>query len=97
MFEVVFTKLAAAELVGAQDWYEREVPGLGRRFRSDVDSAVERMSANPLQFPVIYKSARRALLRHFPYMLFYTVQGDSLLVIACFHLSRDPSIWHQRT
>lgn len=66
MFEVVFTPAAALELVEAYDWYEEEFSGLGARFQAEVDSAVERMSANPLQFPAVLRGARRALLRRFP-------------------------------
>jgi len=63
---VIFTPAARAELIGAQDWYENEVPGLGKRFRAAIDAAIERMSDNPRQFPVVYRSIRRALLRRFP-------------------------------
>jgi toxin ParE1/3/4 len=96
VFEVVFTKAAAVELADAQDWYEREAPGLGERFRAEVDATVERLSVNPLQFAVIHKRVRRALLRRFPYMLFFVVDGEMLWVLACFHASRDPRIWQQR-
>jgi len=83
-------------LIDAQDWYESEAPGLGRRFRAEANGAIERMSANPLQFPAVVKNVRRALLRRFPYMLFFTIDGDTLLVIACFHASRNPRRWRQR-
>ena len=96
MFSVVFTQAARAELIDAQDWYEGEEPGLGRRFRVAIDAAVERMLAHPLQFPVVFKSVRRALVRRFPYMLFFAVEGEALLVIACFHASREPRRWQQR-
>jgi plasmid stabilization system protein ParE len=94
---VRFTQTARAELIDAQAWYEREAPGLGRRFRAAIDALTERMSANPLQFPVVYKNVRRALLRRFPYSLFFVIEDDaSLLVIACFHASRDPAHWQKR-
>ena len=51
---------------------------------------VERMSANPWQFPVVFKNVHRALLRRFPYSLFFILEDETLLVIACFHASRDP-------
>jgi hypothetical protein len=55
------------------------------------------MSANPWQFPVVYKSIRRALLRHFPYALMFVIEADeTLTVIACFHGSRDPARWRER-
>ena len=62
MVPVIFTPTARAELIDAQDWYENEVLGLGRRFRAAVDALVQSMSLNPRQFPVVYKSIRRALL-----------------------------------
>jgi len=99
MYFVRFTQTARAELIGAQDWYEGEAPGLGDRFLQAVDAVAERLSANPLQFPVVYKNVRRALLRRFPYSLFFVIEDDTdaVLVIACFHASRDPSQWQKRT
>ena len=70
MFEVIFAPAAAADLVEAHDWYEAELPGLGARFRAEIGSTVERIRENPLQFPAVFKSVRRALLQRFPYMLF---------------------------
>ena len=81
----------------AQDWYENEAPGLGRSFRAAVDAVIERMSANPRQFPVVHKNIRRALLRRFPYALMFVIEADEpLSVIACFHGSRDPAHWQKR-
>ena len=97
MFRVVFTQVARLELIEAQDWYEREAAGLGRRFREAINGLTERMSANPRQFPIVFKNIRRALLRRFPYSLFFVVEDDTLLVIACFHASRDPTQWQRRT
>ena len=97
MFRVIFTQGAREEVIEAQDWYEREAPGLGRHFRQAIDALIERMSANPRQFPVVFKDVRRALLRRFPYSLFFVMEGETLLVIACFHASRDPAQWQKRT
>lgn len=97
MYSVIFTQAARAELIDAQDWYEGEATGLGRRFRAAIDAVVDRMSANPRQFPVVFKNVRRALLRRFPYSLFFVVEDQALIVIACLHASRDPSPWQRRT
>jgi plasmid stabilization system protein ParE len=90
---VVFSQAARTELIAAQDWYEDEASGLGRRFRHAVDALVVRMSNNPRQFPVVFRNVRRALLRRFPYSLFFVVEGDAVVVIACFHASRNPLHW----
>lgn len=91
---VTFTPVARQELIDAQDWYENASGGLGRRFRAAVDAVIDRMIANPGQFPVVHKSIRRAILRRFPYALMFIVEpDDALTVIACFHGSRDPGHW----
>ena len=70
MYSVIFTQAARAELIAAQDWYENEATGSGRRFRQAIDALTERMSDNPRQFPTVFKNVRRALLRRFPYSFF---------------------------
>jgi hypothetical protein len=53
VYSVIFTQAARVELVEAQDWYEGEATGLGRRFRQAIDTLGERMSDNPP--PVSYR------------------------------------------
>ena len=96
MWPVVFTQAARTELIDAQDWYEAETPGLGRSFRAEIDSAVQRMVENPQQFPIVFKTLRRARAKKFPYALFFLIEPDNLLVVACFHSSRDPRHWQKR-
>lgn len=55
MYSVIFTQAARTELIEAQDWYEREAAGLGGLFRQAIDVLTERMSANPRQFPAVFK------------------------------------------
>jgi len=62
-----------------------------------VDTVVERLSADPCQFPVIYKKVRRAFVRRFPYALLFVIEDDdTLTVIAMFHGSRNPVDWQKR-
>ena len=96
MWSVLFSQLARAELIEAQDWYETQAPGLGRRFRAEIEVVVQRMADNPRQFPVVFKTLRRARAKKFPYALFFLIEPDALLVIACFHASRDPRRWQKR-
>lgn len=96
MWPVHFTEAARVELIDAQDWYEAEAPGLGRRFRAEIDSIVRRMADNPRQFPMVFKTLRRARAKKFPYSLFFLIEPDTLLVVACFHSSRDPRHWQKR-
>jgi plasmid stabilization system protein ParE len=96
VYLVIFTQAARDELIGAQDWYEGEASGLGRRFRQAMDALVGRMSDSPRQFPAVFKNVHGALLRRFPYSLLFVIEEDDLVVIAGFHASRDPSRWQKR-
>ena len=96
MLAVRLIPAARVELIAAQDWYEGEAPGLGRRFRAEIDSTVQRIASAPLQFPAVFKGVRRARVSKFPYMPFFCIDGDELLVIACFHSRRDPQSWQSR-
>ena len=64
--QVIFTPAARAELVEAQDWYESRRPGLGVRFREEVEATVLRLQENPHQFPIVFEDVHRARLRKFP-------------------------------
>ena len=96
MWSVRFTQAARAELIEAQDWYEKEAPGLGGRFRAEIEKVVERIANNPERYAVVYKSLRRARLQRFPYALFFSIEDKELMVVACFHSKRDPKRWQAR-
>jgi toxin ParE1/3/4 len=80
-----------------RDDYEREVPGSGRRFRGEIDRTVQRMAVTPLQFPQVFKVRPPCSREGIPYGLFFVIDGDALLVIACFHSRRDPQQWQARS
>jgi len=87
---------ARLEVIEAQDWYEKEKAGLGAEFRAEIDYQVERILANPLQFPRMLADVHRAKLRRFPYGLFFRSSDEAIYVIACFHSSRNPIVWQSR-
>ena len=100
-YPVTFTLPAGCPILRAfcEGWdVNRTVPGLGRHFRTAVGDVVQRLTANPQQFPIVHKNVRRALLRRFPYALMFVIEADTTLtVIACFHGSRDPARWQKRS
>jgi hypothetical protein len=62
---VSFRPEAEAEALETRDWYEGRRPGLGAEFRAALDETVERLAANPAQFPVVQGETRRAILNRF--------------------------------
>ena len=87
---------AELEIFEAALRYERERARLGLRFETEVNAVFERILQNPLQFPEIDQGARRALVRRFPYGVFFTVEHDLVTILAVLHLHRDPDTWKSR-
>jgi plasmid stabilization system protein ParE len=94
---VRFRPEAEAEIGEAVDWYEARSPGLGAEFLRSLDGAVAGVEREPLSHAVVYASARRAVLRRFPYSLIYEISRDEILIVACIHGRRDPKRWQERT
>jgi plasmid stabilization system protein ParE len=88
--------LAEADLENAAQWYDEERPGLAQRFLKDVDRSFVRLRERPLQFPVVAGDVRRALLRTFPYAIYFRVSDEMIVVLAVLHLRRNPKIWRGR-
>ena len=93
---IVWMPQAAAELNHARTWYEGVHADLRDRFALAVETTIEAIGQDPLRFPVVYRGRRRAGVRRFPYGIFYEVQEHQILVIACFHDSRNPKRWQSR-
>ena len=87
---------AAADIEEAFLWYERQAAGLGDEFLIAVQSALDKIVANPKQYPVIQRNTRRALVHRFPYQIFYRVYDEVVVVVACMHGRRDPRRWKSR-
>lgn len=88
---------AKAEFDAAIDWYEQQQSGLGPEFAERVQAVFDRVSATPEMRPTVYRDVRKALVRQFPYSIFYRVYADRIVVLAVFHNKRNPKIWKSRT
>ncbi|MFH0902818.1 MAG: type II toxin-antitoxin system RelE/ParE family toxin [Pseudomonadota bacterium] len=97
MTSLVVRPAAAADVEDAYLWYEAQRRGLGEEFLSEVDRIVLSIVENPPRYSIIHRETRRALLRRFPYAVFYRVLDDTVVIVAVMHGSRDPRRWHGRT
>lgn len=88
---VSYKPAAVAELREAFQWYEGERPDLGREFLSEIARVERHLAATPELYQRVEDELRRATLRRFPYGLFYLIEGDAVVVLACLHLHRDPA------
>lgn len=78
------------DLADARDWYEIRSDGLGEEFIRMVYAAFEELAEFPEKYEEVYGPFRRALIRRFPYSIYYHYSPDTITIYGVFHSSRDP-------
>lgn len=84
---------AEIEMADAAAAYQATRPGYGRLFLADLDYTMTLLSGAPLLYQRIDGPIRRAVLRRFPYNLYYYIPDSSDMprVFACRPDRADPA------
>ena|SRR5947209_2517269 len=82
----------------AYSWYEDRRPGLGEELLGCVEACFETIRRTPEVHRVVYKSYRRALVRRFPFAVYYeyTTDTNTVTVYVVIHTAQDPKAWRER-
>ena len=95
--QIIVRPEAEAEVQQAFDWYEEQSEGLGLEFLRALEACLSGLTRNPFAYIVVkVPNVRRALVRRFPYALFYLVDDEAIVVIAVFNVKREPIDWSKR-
>lgn len=73
------------------EWYEAQRQGLGFEFIDCVEVAIETIIEMPKLYAKQHINFRRALVRRFPFSIFYTIESDEIIVHAFFDNRQDPN------
>jgi len=76
--------------------YQAQGPGLGAAFLGAVNTCFASIRRHPAAYQLVDPPMRRALLRRFPYAVFYEVGSVEIVVYAVFHGARNPRAWKRR-
>ncbi|MBI4491113.1 MAG: type II toxin-antitoxin system RelE/ParE family toxin [Deltaproteobacteria bacterium] len=63
-------------------WYEKEQPGLGLEFLDELRATYNRIIEGPLKYQHLRSGIRRALLRRFPYAVYFALEQMVIVVLA---------------
>ena len=85
-----------SDVEAAFNWYEAEEPGLGTEFIDELRAAYGRIAEGPFRYQELRSGVRRALTRRFPYAIYFSVEGEVIVVLAVLHARRDPAEWQRR-
>ena len=84
---------AERDVAEAARWYEAQRVGLGREFLDEVAACLRAVARQPGMFPEVHRGVRRALIRRFPFGVYYRAGTRRIDVIAVMHASRRPRRW----
>ena len=89
--KIRFTTRASREIEAAAFWYEEQRSGLGSEFMRSFEARLASIQRAPLLFAETHrKDVRRALMKRFPYGVFFRTSEDFIDIISVFHTRRNP-------
>ena len=87
---------AEAEIREAFLWYFERSAIAADAFRTEALEGIDRLHTDALMWPEDEDQVRRYILRHFPYAVFYEIDGRTVTVLAVAHQRRKPCYWRER-
>jgi plasmid stabilization system protein ParE len=87
---------AELELIEAAVYYDKQIPGLGERFESEIRYVTDLLLDQPEIGPPADPDLRKFIMTRFPFTLYYSVTADTLRIEAVAHQSRRPGYWKSR-
>jgi plasmid stabilization system protein ParE len=94
--ELIIAPEAQQDVEQACNWYEDHKIGLGEEFLTCVDACIHSICRSPKLYPKIFEKYRRALIRRFPYAIFYEYNVKTIYIYSIFHTAQDPTKWRNR-
>ena len=96
-YRLVSAPEADLDIEAAFEWYEKEQASLGLEFLEELRRAYDQIVDGPLMYPKLRLNTRRALLKRFPYAVYFAAENEIVVVLAVLHTSRDPAEWQRRS
>lgn len=87
---------AESDIAEAATWYREQEPGLDRKFIEEVDACINRIRRGPDSYAKRRREYRAAMLRRFPYTVYYRTVGTEIRIVAVLHHRRGPKARERR-
>ncbi|MEA3241301.1 MAG: type II toxin-antitoxin system RelE/ParE family toxin [Pseudomonadota bacterium] len=85
-----YTNKSKEDLEIAIAWYEKQRRGLGFEFLDCVEVAIKSIVERPELYQIYYSPFRGCIVRRFPFVIFYTIENDEIIVHSVFDSRQDP-------
>jgi len=96
-YRLIFNDVVLKDIEDAFQWYEKQQKGLGKQFVSELNDMFTLIRHTPLIFTVIEFKVRRAILRKFPFNIYFKIMmQDEIIILGIMHQKRNPSLTKKR-
>jgi plasmid stabilization system protein ParE len=95
-WEIAYHKEVKGEIKSAYRRYEKEKEGLGEEFAECVHGQIAYLEMNPKIHAKVFKDVRKAVVKRFPFCIYYTIEGDRVFILSVFHTRQNPAKWQAR-
>ena len=85
-----YRAVAKLDIQEAREWYGAHSLALEERFAGALAGSLTAIIEHPLAYQEVEPGIRRALVRTFPYLVYYTPEADRVVVLAVLHGKRHP-------
>ncbi len=89
-YSVRYKRAASAEIEAAISRYAQPEINQASAFVRDLERTEAHLRAQPALYQQVEGDIRRAVLRRFPYSLFYVIEREEVIVLACMHQHQKP-------
>jgi plasmid stabilization system protein ParE len=94
--ELILTPEFLEDIIDVADWYDHQIAGLGQDFLEGIDACIDKIAKMPTIYEMVKRNYRRALVRRFPYAIFFESVDSRVTVYAVIHTARHPDTWRER-
>ena len=85
---IILSPDAQADVSAIEHWYRAKDPSLAFAFRTELRSTLRVMAQYPHAFLKVRGGTRRALMKQFPYVVYFRVANGEVAVLAVLHKRR---------
>jgi len=89
-YRLIIKDRANLEIEDAVWYYEKKRKGLGESFLKELDHTFILISNVPELFNLKYRNTREVLIKRFPFLVVYEIEGETVIVYSVFHARQNP-------
>ena len=89
-YRIKITPVALSDLQRGINYYQEQQPGLGKRFASIIEKALDKIQLMPLSSSIAYDDIRYKVIDKFPYVILYKVDANAISILRVFNTHMQP-------